>query len=188
VDISNEDIGVTWATVDAPLVEVGAITAETPWIRSLAPAQTIYSYVMNNYWHTNYKADQEGPTLFRYAIRPHGPYVEVAAHRFGIESSRPLIAVPVGKSEPERKTMVRVEPDNVLVSALRPGQFGVDWELRLFNVSDETQAATLNWMRRPPAEMWRSDLAGGRGEAIRGTVSIPAHGMATIGVAQRGQR
>ena len=33
VDISNKDFGVTWATLDAPLVEVGAITAETPWIK-----------------------------------------------------------------------------------------------------------------------------------------------------------
>jgi hypothetical protein len=30
VDISNEQYGVTWATLDAPLVEVGGLTANTP--------------------------------------------------------------------------------------------------------------------------------------------------------------
>ena len=64
VDISNSDYGVTWASANAPLVEIGAITAEQLWMKSIEPSSTIYSYVMNNYWHTNYKADQEGPVTF----------------------------------------------------------------------------------------------------------------------------
>ena len=78
LDVSNHDYGVTWATIDAPLVEVGRITVDVMpnfapdnWILHLKPSQTFYSYVMNNYWETNYKADQEGPTPFRYALLPH---------------------------------------------------------------------------------------------------------------------
>ena len=82
VDVSNPERGVTWATLDAPMVLVGAITIDKigplpnpkDWLAKLEPSQTLYSMVMNNHWWTNYKADQEGPTTFRYAIRPHGPY------------------------------------------------------------------------------------------------------------------
>ena len=78
VDISNDRYGVTWSPVDAPLVEVGGITANLigsqtnpdVWIQHLQPSQTIYSWVMNNHWHTNYRAEQEGPTVFRLCHPP----------------------------------------------------------------------------------------------------------------------
>ena len=65
VDVSNDEFGVTVATPDTPLVEVGKITMDvlpipfvpTNWIKTIEPSQTFYSYVMNNYWETNYKAD-----------------------------------------------------------------------------------------------------------------------------------
>ena len=37
-------------------------------MRTIQPSPLLYSYAMNNYWHTNYKADQEGPVNF-YAIQ-----------------------------------------------------------------------------------------------------------------------
>ena len=70
----------TWATVDAPLVELGGLTANLigsqtdhrVWIAKLEPTSTIYSWVMNNHWGTNYRAYQDGPTVFRFILRPHG--------------------------------------------------------------------------------------------------------------------
>ncbi|MGQ9592009.1 MAG: hypothetical protein ACUVYA_17140, partial [Planctomycetota bacterium] len=100
VDISNAEYGVTWAPVDAPLLELGGLTANLlgsqtdhrVWIQKLEPTQTIYSWVMNNHWHTNYRAEQEGPVAFRYAIRPHRAYAPAEAARFGVAASQPLIA------------------------------------------------------------------------------------------------
>jgi hypothetical protein len=54
VDIANEDFGVTWSPIDAPLVELGGITANLigsqtdwrVWIQHLRPSQTLYSWVM----------------------------------------------------------------------------------------------------------------------------------------------
>ncbi|MFH1719900.1 MAG: glycoside hydrolase, partial [Planctomycetota bacterium] len=90
VDVSGAKYGVTLATPDAPLVEVGAITCDprgksVGWIEHLEPSATLYSYVMNNYWETNYKAGQEGPTTFRYAIKPHRQFDPGEAARFGTE-------------------------------------------------------------------------------------------------------
>jgi hypothetical protein len=92
VDLSADGVGVTWATPDAPLLEIGGLLAEQlPWLRRLPATQTFFSYVMNNYWHTNYRADQEGPVAFRYALRPHAGFDAREADRFGMGVRRPLL-------------------------------------------------------------------------------------------------
>ena len=70
------------------------------WIEHLEPTQTFYSYVMNNYWETNYKASQEGMTTFRYSIMPHLQYDQAAAARFAIERSQPLLVRPARPRAP----------------------------------------------------------------------------------------
>ncbi len=91
VDVSNHSAGVTVTLLDAPLIEVGEITAELPWIESLAPSTTFYSYILNNYWHTNYKADQEGIMCFRYALLFHSGYFHQRAKEFSLSKRRPPV-------------------------------------------------------------------------------------------------
>src|SRR6201991_869991 len=106
VDVSNDEVGVTWVTLDAPLIEVGGITATKlnsqtdpeVWMRHLDPTQTFFSWVMNNHWGTNYRAWQEGPVTFRYALRPHGRADAAEATRFATGLSQPLL---VGDSSSE---------------------------------------------------------------------------------------
>ena len=104
VDISNQDFGVTWLTPDAPLVEIGGITANLigslsdprSWLDKIEPSTTIYSWAMNNHWHTNYRAEQEGPTVFRFVIWPHDQRAAdaQAAQRFA--RIQPALAGPAG--------------------------------------------------------------------------------------------
>jgi alpha-mannosidase len=72
VDISNSAGGVSICLIDNPLIEIGGITAELPWLKSIEPANLFYAYLMNNYWHTNYKADQSGGVCFRFSLFFHG--------------------------------------------------------------------------------------------------------------------
>ncbi len=74
-------VGVTWTTVESPLVEIGRMTDETlrangyrAWRDSVGPGTLFYSYAMNNYWHTNYAAGQEGSSAVTYALFPHGAF------------------------------------------------------------------------------------------------------------------
>src|SRR6185312_8848713 len=100
IDVSNAQHGVTWVTLDAPLVEIGAVSANLlgsqrdtkVWREHIAPTQKFYSWVMNNHWGTNYRAYQEGVVAFRYALRPHSGYDAAAANRFSIGLSQPLLA------------------------------------------------------------------------------------------------
>jgi alpha-mannosidase len=185
VDVSNEEYGVTWATVDAPMMEVGAITADVtggvPWIKKLEPTQTLYSYVMNNYWHTNYRADQEGPTTFRYAIRPHKKFDLVEAAKFGVEVSQPLVVVPARDRAPIQPRL-KVEGGGAIVTALKPSEDGKGWIVRLFGASGKNEKAKIVWSDPAPKGMYLSDITEKVGEKISGEVEVAGYGMVTVRV------
>ena len=61
------------------------------WKTEAKSSSTIYLYALNNYWHTNFKADQEGPITFDLYLKMHGPFKLEEARRFGLEMTRPLI-------------------------------------------------------------------------------------------------
>jgi len=151
VDISNLDYGLTWVSLDAPLVEIGQITDESAveksvraWRTELEPSQTIYSYAMNNYWHTNYKADQEGVVSFRYSIRPHRGWESAEIKRFGLEKSQPLIVAPsAANSKPPAASLLEVEPSSVIVTSLKPGADKKCWIVRLYNASGRPENIKL---------------------------------------------
>jgi len=187
LDVSNDDFGLTWATADAPLVEVGAITVDVPgplrtdgWIRHIKPTQTFYSYVMNNYWETNYKASQEGAARFRYSLRPHGSFDSAAAARFGIEQSQPLVVVPADPQSPLRKSMLRVEPDEVIVTLLKPTMDGRALLLRLVNAGEKPAAARVNWIDPKPTRVSLSSPFEKPGEPITQPIQIPPSGIVTL--------
>ena len=179
VDVSAGSQGVTWATVDAPLIEIGAITTDARsvgWLRDVAPSQTFYSYVMNNYWETNYKAGQEGPTTFRYSVRPHGAFDAAAAARFGTEQSQPLIAVPVQADTPVPVPLLGVSSQEVVVAALKPSDDGQALVLRLFGASGRAEQVSLDW----DADVYESGLNEAQGARVSGKVTVPPYGIVTL--------
>jgi hypothetical protein len=187
VDISNDKFGVTWCPVDAPLVELGGITANligsqndpSVWAQHLACSQTIYSWVMNNHWHTNYRAEQEGPTVFRYAIRPHKRFAPDDAARFGVACSQPLIAVPAPGPAPG-KPRLALSSDKVLVTAFKPSDDGKAWIVRLFGASGQPQHVKLAWANPAPQQLWLSNTSEKPLEKAGPTIEVPAWGIVTL--------
>lgn len=186
VDVSNERYGVTWATVDAPLIEIGRLTCDAAvvgWLREAGTSTRLYSYVMNNYWETNYKAGQEGVTTFRYAVRPHGAYDGVSAHRFGVERSRPLIVVPVDTDTATPESGFRVEPEGVVMTSAAPSADGRAWIVRLFGASGQHEEATIRiGPEGGTARMALCDLSGEPIQALNGPARVPSLGMVTLRV------
>jgi alpha-mannosidase len=160
VDISNSNYGVTWATVNAPLIEIGAITAEQPWMKTIQSSSAIYSYVMNNYWHTNYKADQEGPVTFTYSILPHAAFNSVDAAKFGAERREPLVAASADASAPPRPSLLHLSSPSVLVSSIKPIANGKSWLAYLYNPTDKPQKVSLLWNNGAAAPIHPTDAAG----------------------------
>ena len=186
VDVSNDSVGVTVTTADAPLVEIGGINAESPWMRSLPSTQTFYAYVMNNYWHTNYKADQDGPVPFRFGIRPHGAFRAADAAREGVEAREPLLVVAAAGTAPT--PLVTVTPAVVVVAALRPGADGRSWLVQLYNPTAAPQRVQLRWRRGMRVALSHSDSDGRPGAPIVGNLPLPPYGTAIVRAEQQSGR
>ena len=188
VEVANRDYGVTWATVDAPLIQVGGITATllnsqtdpAVWRKTVEPTQTFFVWAMNNHWGTNYRAYQEGPVTFRFALRPHRGNDLAESARFGTGYSQPLIAVFASGKEPPGAPRLTVSNDDVLVSGFKPSEDGKAWIVRLFGAGGKDRKVTLTWSNPMPSSLWLSDTGELRGKPVNGVVEVPAWGLVTI--------
>jgi alpha-mannosidase len=166
---------------------MGGLTANLPrsqpnpkaYLSKIAASPTVYSWVMNNHWHTNYRADQEGETQFRYAIRPHGDYDQVAAAHFGVEATEPLLAAPaVGATPPG--SLVEISSGPILITSLTPSPDGQALLLRLYNTGESTAQASLKWNGVTPTQVTESDLSGLAGAPIGGTIELSSYEVRTL--------
>lgn len=193
-DVSSAGRGITWVTLDAPLVQVGGLTATLlnsqtnpdVWRKTVEPTQKLYSWAMNNHWGTNYRAYQEGLTVFRFILRPHGGRDVAGASRFATGFSFPLLAAKAAGTTPAAP-LLRVEPADVLVSAFKPSDDGKAWIVRLFAASNEARAARLSWGGGQKVSVYRSDTSEKRGEKLDGPVPVPARGLVSVRVEPEGR-
>jgi len=139
-DVSGAASGVSVASLDAPLIELGAITDERQgpggvraWRDRVAPGTTLYAYLLNNYWHTNYKADQEGPVRFRFVLQPHGAFDAVALRRFSDEQDQPLVAIAAGTGDAPTSAPFTVSGPGVTASVVDVAAGGNVLLIRVFN-------------------------------------------------------
>jgi alpha-mannosidase len=187
VDVSNESLGVTWITQDAPLVEISEISATMlgsqrdpgVWRKHIDETQTFYSWVMNNHWGTNYLAYQEGPTTFRYALRLHHKQDASAASRLAIALSEPLLSLP---SEPDSgsESLVRIEPAEVIAITLKPSDDRKAWIVRLFEASGQPRTAKLTWAASQAVQIWRSNLTEQKLEPVGSEVHLDGWELVTL--------
>ena len=191
-DVSNRDRGITWVTLDAPLVEVGGLTANllnsqtdpNVWRKQVGRTQRLYSWAMNNHWGTNYRAYQEGPTVFRFVLRPHRQPDPAEATRFATGFSQPLLPVPARGPKPPGTPRLRVEPAEVTVLALKPSDDGQAWIIRLFGASGKNRDVRLVWSDPAPPKTWLSDLSQAPRQPAPATIPVPAWGVVTLRVAR----
>jgi hypothetical protein len=187
VDISNHDFGVTWTPLDTPLVEIGAITDETPgdgerrsWLKSLNPSNLLFSYAMNNYWHTNYKADQEGPVTLRYAVEPHRGSNTATAKKLGAEAMTPLVPMRADAASPVPRFPLAIGPGPFVATSLKPSADGKAWILRLLNASDRPEELKLSGEAFDRGRVFLSDLGEAEGIRVTGPVEVPGFGILTL--------
>lgn len=182
VDVSNEQRGMTCAVLDAPMIEIGKITCDARhlgWIKTLEASATWYSYAMNNYWETNYKASQEGVTVFRYALRPHAAYDGADAQRFGIERSQPLVVLPADPDARPPEQLLMVTPSEVIVTACKPSDNGKDVVVRLFNTAAQPVKAKIRW-GTAPKETYLATISETAGAKAPEKLEMPPFGIVTL--------
>ncbi len=187
IDVANAEYGVTCATLDAPLVEIGSLSATMLgsqthpeiWRKHIEPTQKFYSWIMNNHWSTNYRAYQDGPVEFRYALRPHGGYDPAAASRFAMGMSQPLVASAQGQ-RPQMGLKLRIDQEDVLVQECKRSADGSAWIIRLFGAGGEDRKAGLTWTDGRTIKVWRSNLREQPLEQLPTQVRVPAWELLTL--------
>jgi hypothetical protein len=95
VHVKDSSFSIAWATPDAPLITLTDIN-RGKWPTHLEIKNGhIFSYIMNNYWFTNYKAAQGGDFSFRYYITSGSPMSRENLSRFDADTRQPVFAYPL---------------------------------------------------------------------------------------------
>jgi len=187
IDVANAEYGVTCATLDTPLVEIGSLSAimlgsqthPEIWRKHIEPTQKFYSWVMNNHWGTNYRAYQDGLIEFRYALRPHAGYDPAAASRFAMGMSQPLVSSARGQRSP-KSLKLQIDQQDVLLQECKRSADGSAWIVRLFGAAGENRKTSLTWTDGTPIKIWRSDLREQPLERVGTQVEVLAWELLTL--------
>ena len=89
--VKSEDAQIVFASKDIPLVHFGDINIGRYYYRLKPETNHIYSWVLNNYWVTNFKASQQGELRWSYSITSSGDPSDMFATRFGKGERVPLL-------------------------------------------------------------------------------------------------
>ncbi|WP_037569034.1 glycoside hydrolase family 38 N-terminal domain-containing protein [Phaeacidiphilus oryzae] len=197
--------GVGWATHDAPLVQHGNIAVPyVPYPPSVPgeEAGTLYSWVHNNIWDTNFPSEQAFEQTFRYSVAVRGDLAGDAAGdpaepaALGIRAAdpgHPLHAVraqgPAAEDAPPTTSLVAVDRPDVRVvglSAEGAGEGVGGFLIRLQSFADEPVTAGLRLDLTAAISAYRCSYLGENAVPIaadpdgRLPVAIPARGTAAV--------
>jgi len=163
-DIFNEEMGVTFTSMEAPIVEFGGlwpgyvsgahhcVTPPGYGHEFKKPGEFtkgyIYSYVMNNNFRTNFKNVQVSDLLFHYSFTTHkGDWREGRARDFGWAINNPLVPVCMnGKKEGILKksmSFCQVDKPNILLLTLKKAEDGNGIIIRLIETEGKDTVVTL---------------------------------------------
>ena len=138
VDVSDKNKGITMCSLDAPLLNLGGITAGK-WTGTgdLDPdGPHLYSWAINNHWMVNFKASQEGEIPFRFRFQTHSNSVDVSsAYKFGLDSISPPIVLRDKKRNSEKMEDSFIITDSEKINyTLKPAEDGNGIILRAQNL------------------------------------------------------
>ncbi|GAB3924814.1 alpha-mannosidase [Microlunatus endophyticus] len=199
VTLTDASGPVAWVTRDAPLLQTGSIALPyAPFPESTAPYEpaTLYSWVHNNLWDTNFPPQQAFEATWRYAVgvrrSTEGP---VTAAQLGLRTAaavdQPLIGVlatgGVGDEDPQRSLLAVDDPD-VRVIAVRPvaGADGRDdLQVRLQSFADDDREVTVT-VPVDPAGAARTTFLGDDREELAVSAGGPGQYLIRISVPRLG--
>ncbi|MEA3462762.1 MAG: glycoside hydrolase family 38 C-terminal domain-containing protein [Bacteroidota bacterium] len=90
--VKSDEAQIVFTSPDMPLVHFGDINIGRYYYRLKPLTNHIYSWVLNNYWVTNFKASQQGELRWFYSITSSPDPSLMFATRFGRGESVPLVS------------------------------------------------------------------------------------------------
>ncbi len=141
VEIAGAKGCLVWSPLEAPLLQFGDINTGK-WLKKMdLPNSHLYSYAMNNYWMTNFKADQGGPFTFHYALTSRsGGSDLLRSSRFGWEVHTPLQGAWLpqdggGTLPASGQSLLGCDQSNVIIQAWKRAEEGEGMVIRLREIA-----------------------------------------------------
>jgi hypothetical protein len=187
IDISNNDYGVTFTALEAPIVELGDITGNIldgarqaeRWRKKIPATQTIFSWPVNNHWDTNFPPEQSGVITTTYCLLLHGAYDVVNASRFGMEQNRPLVAVRTA-TNPVKKSLLSLDNPKVQVAALKVSEDNKAMIVRLRSVSDQPEKVTMGFPSAQPRSISMCMADERPLHKVTESITVPSYGAVSL--------
>jgi hypothetical protein len=135
---------------EIPLFQFGAINTGKFQERLRVDRPHIFSWVMNNYWTTNFCASQEGEFRWSYSLTSAADPAAERAYRFGWSRRVPLLGRVLaggGADRPlERRSLIAMDEPNLILVAARPASHGAGVILHLREVDGHAaRLETSSW-------------------------------------------
>lgn len=191
VDVSGKDYGVTWSSPDAPLFEIGKQTSADmlgglhdteKWLTFTEQNPVIYSWVMNNLWHTNFRHAQEGAATFRYYLQAHHAYDAHAVNETGLANHRPLIAA-AATGDANESLFFTLSSAAVYAESIKPADDGKGVVVWLVNASATPATVRLQPKVNTGAlNIWETNMLEEYGNKHNNEVTLPAKGIMMLRV------
>lgn len=153
--VRDAELTVAVVPIDAPLASFGDINRGL-WPAEFKPASsTIFSYLMNNYWDTNYRASQGGPGVFRYVVTSSRSLEPEALARLGWNEMRPAetnlvmsqekVGNPPRPLPPEGTSFLEIDRPDVVLVTWKRAEDGQGTVLRLYETGGHETTTTLRF-------------------------------------------
>ncbi len=122
--VRNDAMQIVLGSNEMPLMQFGAINTGRYEAGALPQTPHVYSWPMNNYWVTNFNADQRGGHTWTYYLTSSADRGNDFATRFGWGARVPLLTriLPGGGSGDELRegSFITGWPTNVILISARP--------------------------------------------------------------------
>jgi len=164
VKVSGGGAEVAVVPVDAPLVTLGDIN-RGHWPETFQPkSATLFSYVFNNYWHTNFRAEQGGETTFRYVLTSGAHLAPAELSRLGRAAMTPFeidqvidqdkVGNPERPLEPAPTSFLQLDGDGVVVENWKAAEDGNGTVVRLLETAGEGSHIVLRFPLLDAQQAW----------------------------------
>jgi hypothetical protein len=191
------EIAAAIVPVDAPLVTLGDVVRGT-WPTEFGERRgTIFSYVMNNYWDTNYSAGQGGDFTFRYVVTSGLDLEPAALSRLGWEALTPVetdeisyqdkaINAP-GPLDPAKSGFLNVDQPGVVLLAWKEAEDRNGYIMRFLEIAGQPASVNVHaplldvqsaWLCNAMEENQRPVAVSGRGFSF----AVKPHEIVTVRV------
>jgi hypothetical protein len=167
ISVQQDGVSSTILPLDASLVTLGDIN------RGAWPDQfgqrpgNIFSYVMNNYWTTNYRAGQGGHFRFRYIITSTAATDDAQLSRLGWEEMTPLEKDEItpqdkalntpGPLNGKQDSFLHVNDPDLVLTTWKPAEDGNGTILRFLDLGGATRTVSVETPLLQLQQAWQTD-------------------------------